>query len=70
MRLIATTKHGPVEGFEENGIRRWFGIPFAAPPVGEKRFRRAEEPEPWTEVLPCKAMRASPVQFVKDLLMP
>ena len=54
MSLIRTTKHGPVEGFAENGICRWFGIPFAAPPVGEKRFRRAQEPEPWTEPLPSK----------------
>ena len=40
MSLIAATKYGPVEGFEENGIRRWFGIPFAAPPLGDRRFRR------------------------------
>ncbi len=63
MSLIVNTKYGPVEGAEENSIRRWLGIPFAAPPVGEKRFRRAQEPEPWTEVMPCKAMRSSPVQF-------
>ena len=63
MRLIATTKYGPVEGFEENGICRWFGIPFAAPPTGEKRFRRAQAPDPWTQTLPCRAMRSSPIQF-------
>ncbi len=63
MSMIAATKYGPVEGYEENGIRRWFGIPFAAPPVGEKRFRRAQEPEPWTAPLSCKAMRNSPFQF-------
>ena len=28
-----------------------------------ERFRRAQEPEPWTRTLPCKAMRNSPVQF-------
>ena len=63
MSLIAETKYGPVEGFEENGIRRWFGIPFAAPPVGEKRFRRAQAPAPWTEARPCRTMGCSPVQF-------
>ena len=63
MSLIATTIYGPVEGFEENGIRRWLGIPFAAPPVGERRYRRAQPPEPWTEARPCKAMGSSPVQF-------
>ncbi|MBR2520854.1 MAG: carboxylesterase/lipase family protein [Oscillospiraceae bacterium] len=62
MLLTAITKYGPVEGFEDNGIRRWSGIPFAAPPVGDMRFRRAREPEPWTKVLPCRDIRSS-VQF-------
>lgn len=73
MNLIAQTKYGPVEGFAEGGIRRWFGIPFAAPPVGDKRFRRAQEPEPWTQARPCKAMGNSSVQFaagpMADLLV-
>ena len=63
MNLVADTKYGPVEGFEENGICRWFGIPFAAPPVGDRRFRRAQEPAPWTQPLSCREKRASPVQF-------
>ena len=63
MRLTAMTKYGPVEGFEEGGIRRWFGVPFAAAPVGELRFRRARQPAPWTRPRPCTAMSCSPVQF-------
>lgn len=63
MSLIVSTSCGPVEGFAEGGIRRWFGIPFAAPPVGPLRFRRAQPPEPWTEVRPCREMGHSPVQF-------
>ena len=63
MDLIVQTKHGPVEGFEESGIRRWFGIPFAKPPVGALRFHRAQEPEPWTEVRPCRKMGNAPIQF-------
>ena len=63
MRLTAMTKYGPVEGFEEGGIRRWFGVPFAAAPVGELRFRRARQPAPWTRPRPCTAMACSPVQF-------
>ena len=57
MNLIAQTKYGPVEGFAEGGIRRWFGIPFAAPPVGEKRFRRAQEPEPCSPKCSFKTSR-------------
>lgn len=63
MRLIVNTKHGPVEGFAREGIRRWFGIPFAAPPVGALRFRRARDPESWTEVRPCTRMGCAPIQF-------
>ena len=63
MNLIKKTTNGPVEGFAENGICRWFGIPFAAPPVGEKRFRRAQPPEPWTQPLSCKTFGNSSVQF-------
>ena len=64
MSLVVQTKFGPVEGFSENGIDRWFGIPFAAPPIGALRFRRARDPEPWTEIRACKKMGNAPYQFV------
>ena len=35
MDLIVATTKGMVEGFESEGIHKWFGIPFAKPPVGE-----------------------------------
>jgi para-nitrobenzyl esterase len=44
------TRYGTIEGVEEDGIRVFRGIPFAKPPVGERRFRPPEPPEPWAGV--------------------
>lgn len=63
MKNIRQTKYGQVEGFVENGIFKCFGIPFAKPPIGELRFKRAMEPEPWSEVKECKKMSAKPCNF-------
>jgi len=43
-RVIETT-HGPVRGAEDGDIATWKGIRYAAPPVGDLRFRRPEPPE-------------------------
>src|SRR6185437_11844661 len=32
------TTDGPVRGFVENGVNKFLGIPFAAPPVGDLRW--------------------------------
>lgn len=63
MNNIRKTKYGLVQGFFENNIFKCFGIPFAKPPVGELRFKRAIEPEPWSEVKECKKMSARPCNF-------
>lgn len=36
---IVTTTHGDVRGVTEEDITVWRGIPYAAPPVGERRSR-------------------------------
>lgn len=48
---ILDTASGTVEGrMGDDGIGRWFGIPFAAPPTGDRRWRPPEPVEPWTGV--------------------
>ena len=49
------TQFGPVAGVhsEDFQIKVFAGIPYAAPPVGELRWRPPQDPEPWTETLLC-----------------
>lgn len=42
---------GEVRGAEGDGVVRFWSIPFAAPPVGERRFAPPEPREPWSGVL-------------------
>lgn len=44
------TRSGPVRGDHKRGAFRVKGIPFAAPPTGERRFLPPSEPEPWSRV--------------------
>ena len=60
--LIVQTKYGKVEGISEESIQVFKGIPFAAPPVGNLRWRPPQPPTPWTGVKKCIAFSASPIQ--------
>lgn len=44
------TGSGPVSGIIEQGIYRYAGIPYAAPPTGSLRWQPPQPPVPWTEV--------------------
>ncbi|MCV7091902.1 carboxylesterase/lipase family protein [Mycobacterium interjectum] len=48
---VVETIHGPVRGADDGEIRTWKGIRYAAPPVGDLRFRRPEPPKLWAEVV-------------------
>ncbi len=45
---LVETCYGKLAGSYEAGIECYRGIPFAAPPLGERRFCAPEPPEPWT----------------------
>ncbi len=58
------TTAGPVVGFtSEENTYTWLGIPFAAPPVGEMRWRRPLLPEPWSETRPALSFGAPCAQL-------
>ncbi len=47
---VVETQHGKVEGTSTDGVHSFKGIPFAALPTGERRWRAHEPPEPWQGV--------------------
>ncbi|EKK4080199.1 carboxylesterase/lipase family protein [Cronobacter dublinensis] len=67
---IVTTTHGDVRGVTEQDITVWRGIPYAAPPVGERRWRAPQPPEPWRETRDATAFSAASwqnAQFCREL---
>ncbi|ORX78684.1 para-nitrobenzyl esterase [Anaeromyces robustus] len=63
MDIEIQTKYGKVKGFKKDGVCKWFGIPYAKPPVKELRFRRAVECEPWEGVKDCTKLKGRCIQF-------
>ena len=47
---IVDTQSGKVEGLDLGNVQAFLGIPFAAPPTGELRWRAPVAPDPWTGV--------------------
>ncbi|QWT22970.1 carboxylesterase/lipase family protein [Subtercola sp. PAMC28395] len=48
--LVIHTTHGPVRGVAEGSVHVWKGIPFAAAPIGELRWRAPVAPDTWRDV--------------------
>lgn len=53
MNLLVETRYGKVQGIEDNGLVKFLGIPYAAQPRGELRWKRARECEPWEGAFPA-----------------
>jgi para-nitrobenzyl esterase len=58
----AITNAGKVAGFKEGNINVFKGIPFAAPPIGNLRWKAPQPIKPWSGVKDCIQFAASPVQ--------
>ena len=53
---VYSTAYGDVRGVVLDGdsnVELFAGIPYAAPPVGELRWKKPQDPEPWADVLEC-----------------
>ena len=50
MEKIVNTKYGKIKGHERRNIMEYLGIPFAKAPIGDLRFKRAVEIEPWDNI--------------------
>lgn len=51
---IVETNTGKIEGMEKRGVLQFRGVPYAAAPVGERRFAPPQPHEPWTDVRETK----------------
>ncbi|HYF67504.1 MAG TPA: carboxylesterase family protein [Ohtaekwangia sp.] len=59
---IVKTKTGLIRGVSSNGIQIFKGIPYAAPPVNDLRWKVPKPVSPWSDTLMCTAYAASPIQ--------
>ena len=59
---VVTTISGKVAGYKEGNINVFKGIPFAAPPVGDLRWRAPQKVQPWKGIKDAVQFGASPIQ--------
>ena len=59
---VVKINSGAISGIEKNGINIFKGIPFAAPPVGNLRWKAPQPVKPWTNIKECTAFGPSPFQ--------
>lgn len=64
MNPVAKTTAGKVEGFQKDGLNVFLGIPFAAPPVGERRWLPPEPLQPWSGVKETMAFGPAAPQII------
>ncbi len=68
MAAIVQTTGGRVHGASENGLSVYRGIPYAAAPVGELRFRVTQPHPGWSDVLDCDSFGAIAPQIPNEAL--
>lgn len=49
--VVVATSNGRVKGLRQDGMREFLGIPYAAPPVDERRWKPPQPAEDWHGVL-------------------
>ncbi len=48
--LTLTTRDGRIRGVKKNAIYSFKGIPYAAPPLGQRRWQAPQAAIPWTGI--------------------
>ncbi|MGE0621817.1 MAG: carboxylesterase/lipase family protein [Pseudomonadales bacterium] len=59
---VVSTGKGPVQGLVENGIAAYKGIPYAAPPIGERRFQAPQPAPVWETIFDATGFGAPAIQ--------
>ena len=60
--LQVKTQYGILEGFEESGVKKFLGVPFAQAPVGDLRWKAPQPMQPWEGVRQAKDFGDDPMQ--------
>lgn len=63
------TRYGIVEGVQKPDLKRFFGIPYAQPPVGELRWADPQPPDRWEGALDASKMGHACTQYGTGLLV-
>lgn len=61
--LVVQTKSGAVQGVNVGSVNQWRGIPYAAPPLGELRWRPPTPPASWAGVRDGSAFGSHCIQL-------
>jgi len=64
--LVRSTQFGDVLGTTKGESLVWYGVPYAAAPVGELRWAAPVDPEPWQEARDCTAPAEQAIQSAMD----
>ena len=64
-----------VRGSEREGVERYLGLPYAAPPIGHLRWREPQPAEPWrgtfdASQFPNRCLQASAPDVLHDRATP
>jgi para-nitrobenzyl esterase len=59
---IVATGSGSIEGVDVGGVSAFLGVPFAAPPIGNLRWRPPEPDVPWADVRSAKTFGPDCIQ--------
>lgn len=64
-QTLQQTKYGSIDGksYDQYGTLGWLGVPYAAPPVGELRWKAPVEPKAWTGTREAKEFAANSLQL-------
>ena len=60
--LQVKTQYGILEGLEEDGVKKFLGVPFAQAPVGDLRWKAPRKVQAWKGVRPAQEFGNDPMQ--------
>lgn len=65
---IVESLYGKLKGQQQGNVTVWKGIPYAKPPIGDRRFRAPQQPDPWTEVREASLFGPSAIQASNGIM--